>query len=336
MSNFRVSRCFRPFDDVNEYQLHHFCDASESAYGVVSYLRMTSEGGQVHCNIILAKAKLAPLKKMTIPRLELMAAALAVTMDRKIRKELDFPLNESVFWTDSTIVLHYIRSDNKRFRTFVANRISTIRDASEPRQWRYVNTEKNPADDVSRGLTPDKLNGRWLKGPSFLCADEMEWPIAPADLQVPPSDPEIKPPTENASAFTTQSEEKSLERLINTYSSWYKLRRGVSWLLKFMQWLKLKGKTQTEQELRDFKRISYDDMQKAEKRILHYVQKCFFQKEIESLTDSDGKVTKTSQLYKLDPKIVEGLVRVGGRLERSALPSEAKHPVVLPKGSHVA
>ncbi|XP_011669772.2 uncharacterized protein LOC100889397 [Strongylocentrotus purpuratus] len=336
MSNFRVSRCFRPFDDVNEYQLHHFCDASESAYGVVSYLRMTSEGGQVHCNIILAKAKLAPLKKMTIPRLELMAAALAVTMDRKIRKELDFPLNESVFWTDSTIVLHYIRSDNKRFRTFVANRISTIRDASEPRQWRYVNTEKNPADDVSRGLTPDKLNGRWLKGPSFLCADEMEWPIAPADLQVPPSDPEIKPPTENASAFTTQSEEKSLERLINTYSSWYKLRRGVSWLLKFMQWLKLKGKTQTEQELRDFKRISYDDMQKAEKRILHYVQKCFFQKEIESLTDSDGKVTKTSQLYKLDPKIDEGLLRVGGRLERSALPLEAKHPVVLPKGSHVS
>eukprot|EP00057_Strongylocentrotus_purpuratus_P005270 XP_003730565.1 PREDICTED: uncharacterized protein LOC100888978 [Strongylocentrotus purpuratus] len=120
------------------------------------------------------------------------------------------------------------------------------------------------------------------------------------------------------------------------YSSWYKLRRGVSWLLKFMQWLKLKGKTQTEQELRDFKRISYDDMQKAEKRILHYVQKRFFQKEIESLTDSAGKVTKTSQLYKLDPKIDEGLVRVGGRLERSALPLEAKHPVVLPKGSHVS
>nr|XP_054770423.1 uncharacterized protein LOC129278240 [Lytechinus pictus] len=336
MSNFRVNRCFKPSDETNKFQLHHFCDASESAYGVVSYLRMTSKRGQVHCSIILAKSRLAPLKRMTIPRLELMAATLAVTMDKKIRKELDFSMSESVFWTDSTIVLHYIGSKNKRFRTFVANRISAIQDASEPRQWRYVNTERNPADDASRGVSPDKLTGRWVQGPDFLWTDDTNWPVRPADLRgVLPDDLEMKP-TIGGSSFATQSEEMPLESFINTYSSWFKLRRGVCWLLKFMRWLKLKGDPQMGQDLNDFKRISYDDMQDAEKRILHFVQKCYFQREMETLTNPTGRVTKSSQLYKLDPNIEENLIRVGGRLERSALPLDAKHPVILPKESHVS
>ncbi|XP_063968676.1 uncharacterized protein LOC135157363 [Lytechinus pictus] len=202
-----------------------------------------------------------------------MAAALAVTMDKNIRKELGFSTSKSIFWTDSAIVLHYIGSKNKRFRMFVANRILAIHDTSQPRQWRYVNTEKNPADDASRGVSPDKLTGRWVQGPDFLWGDDTNLPVRPADLQGVLPDLEIKPSTIDASSFVTQSEEKPLETFINSYSSWFKLRRGVRWLVKFMQWLKLKGEPQMGQDLNYFKRISYD-MQDTEKIILHFVQRC--------------------------------------------------------------
>ncbi|XP_072173112.1 uncharacterized protein [Diadema setosum] len=149
-------------------------------------------------------------------------------MDRKIRKELDFPLRDSVFWTDSTIVLHYINSEDRRFRTFVANRIATIHDGSKPEQWRHVDTDRNPADDVSRGLPPGKLGGRWLKGPAYLLSDETEWPAAPADLKEVISDElEVKTAKGNAGTFSTMIQENPVENLLNHYSSWYRLKRAV-------------------------------------------------------------------------------------------------------------
>ena len=89
--------------------------------------------------------------------LELMAAVLAVKVDKMLRSELEYEIQESVFWTDSTIVLRYIANQDKRFHTFVANRVSSILDASVPAQWRHVPSELNPADDASRGLSMDEL-----------------------------------------------------------------------------------------------------------------------------------------------------------------------------------
>lgn len=90
------------------------------------------------------KSRVSPLKQMTIPRLELTAAAVAVKMDRSMTKELQMPLEESMFWSDSTTVLRYIASENVRFKTFVANRVSLIRDNTKPCQWMYVNSELQP------------------------------------------------------------------------------------------------------------------------------------------------------------------------------------------------
>ena len=111
---------------------------------------------------------------MTIPRLELSAAVIAVRMDRMLSRELSLTIQDSVFWTDSMIVLQYIYSCSKRFQTFVANRLSVIHDGSMPRQWRKVGTKDNPADDVSRGLNGFEMisNNRWKRGPVFLWQDE--------------------------------------------------------------------------------------------------------------------------------------------------------------------
>ena len=92
---------------------------------------------------------------MTVPRLELTAAILAVKVDKQIREEFDMPVNLVIFWTDSTIVLRYIKNTSKRFQTFVANQLQTIHDASSFNQWRHVPTKLNPADLASRGIKMD-------------------------------------------------------------------------------------------------------------------------------------------------------------------------------------
>ena len=109
-------------DEVKEYRLHHFADASEVAYGVVSYLRTEYTSGQVSTVLTMAKSRLAPLKVTTIPRLELCAATLATRQDELLRRELDLDLEPSQYWSDSTIVLWYINHEEKRLQTFVANR----------------------------------------------------------------------------------------------------------------------------------------------------------------------------------------------------------------------
>ena len=194
---FSVDRCFKPqnFGKTMSLQLHHFSDASQQGYGAVSYHRSMDDKGIIHCSFVMGKARTAPLKSITIPRLEVSAAVLASRLDKIIRREIDLPIHESVFWTDSTCVMNYIRSNDKRFHTFVANRVAIIHDGSSPSQWRYVNTEANPVDDASRGLAVDSLikKNRWIRGPDFLWEQKSRWPAQPTTVrEVPDDDPEIK------------------------------------------------------------------------------------------------------------------------------------------------
>lgn len=122
----------------------------------------------------MGKSRVAPIKPVTIPRLELSAAVVSTKLDKMSRNELSLPVDQSFFWTDSTCVLRYIENTNKRFQTFVANRIATIHDASTPTQWNYVDTLSNPADDASRGVPSDSLQ-RWIEGPNFLTQPNEAW-----------------------------------------------------------------------------------------------------------------------------------------------------------------
>lgn len=128
---------------------HHFSDASDQGYGTVSYLKMTADNFDIHVSFILGKARVAPMKQMTIPRLELAAAVLAVKVDKMLRREMVWKLSVSTFWTDSQSVLKYIANEQTRFHTFVANRISLIRANTNVSQWRHIGTKMNPADMAS-------------------------------------------------------------------------------------------------------------------------------------------------------------------------------------------
>ena len=120
---------------------------------------MLNELGGIHCSFLIRKTKLIPMKTLTTPRLELCAATIAVRLDEKLRTELNFlcPLEPSTFWMDRVSVLRYINNESSVFHTFVANRVQLIQDLSQSEQWRYVPTQENPADYVSRGLTIQAL-----------------------------------------------------------------------------------------------------------------------------------------------------------------------------------
>ena len=153
LSGLTILRCMQsstnPTPDApSEIQLHHFCDASELAYGAVSYLKIGDK-----CSLVMAKSRLAPIKPTSIPHLELLAAVIATDLDQQMKRELEIPIKETFFWTDSTIVLQYVSNKDRQFQTFVANCVAKIQECSEPTQWKHVDSASNPADDVSRGMT---------------------------------------------------------------------------------------------------------------------------------------------------------------------------------------
>lgn len=148
----------------------------------------------MHCAFIMGKARVAPLKQTSIPRMELTAALVASRMDKMWKKELQMHLQESVFWTDSTSVLRYISNETSRFKVFVANRVTEILEVSKPSQWKYVNTSCNPADLASRGVKVQTLlkDDSWLSGPKFLVEPEINWPVNLDFGKSSINDPEIK------------------------------------------------------------------------------------------------------------------------------------------------
>ena len=178
LSQLSVDRCVRPIDfgNVVSRQIPHFCDASQSAYGAVSYLRLVNSDGQVHCSFLIGKSRLAPLKQTTIPRLELAAATVSICLNKVLSKEFELPVDTITFGTDSMTVLRYTGNKSKRFHTYVANRVAFVREDSSPSKWRYIDTKSNPADDASRGVTANAFiqNNRWIKGPAFLLGPESQ------------------------------------------------------------------------------------------------------------------------------------------------------------------
>ena len=149
--------------------MHHFSYASETGYGVVTYIQSVNQQGEIFCNLVMARSRVAPLKFTSIPRLELTPATLTVKLAVQLRKELDVEIHDEVFWTDSKVVLGYIQNTTKKFKTLVANRIHQIKGNSDVLQWHYIPTKENPVDNCSRGLNMKQNNNvkRWFHGPAF-------------------------------------------------------------------------------------------------------------------------------------------------------------------------
>jgi hypothetical protein len=339
LESFGIDRCLRPenLGDVVESQLHHFSDASTKGYGAASYLRTIDKLGQVHCALVIGKSKLNPLKTLSIPRLELAAAVVAVKLDKHVRRELEIAVQESYFWTDSTLVLQYIKNEDKRFLTFVANRVALIHSGTSPEQWKYVDTANNPADDASRGISAEELlsGGRWLHGPDFLWSSPTNWPTQPAAIpQISDQDPEVKKSKAIVCAVVAEPPKADMfDDLMNRYSSWNKLKRVWAWILRFKKILLSRLRKADVGVLTSS--LSVPEIKEAELEIVKLLQSKYFSEEIEILRG--GKTLKKSgKLYRLEPLLDNrGILRIGGRLEHAPVSEEARHQAILPRDSHI-
>ncbi|XP_077260483.1 uncharacterized protein LOC143896453 [Temnothorax americanus] len=172
-------------------ELHGFADASEKAYAAVVYLRTECSSGEVAVSLVAAKIKVAPLKQVSLARLELNAAALLVRLANHARRVLKIEEDPTHLWTDATVVLGWIRGHPASWKTYVANRVSEIQLTLPDAYWHHVPGRENPADCASRGLLPKELveHPLWWQGPAWLRTKTSPW-SAPLDDEVPVDLPE--------------------------------------------------------------------------------------------------------------------------------------------------
>ena len=343
ISAFKVDRCyFRVRGSVLKIQLHLFCDASESAYGTVAYLRYSFKSGEHECAFVMAKSKLAPIKTLTLPRLELSAALTGARLSKLILHELDLPIEETFFWSDSVLTLQYISNTSNRYKVFVANKVSEIHELSGREQWGHVAGDENPADLLTRGvqnpanlMTCDAKGTSWLSGPAFLQRDEDSWFQHDVE-QLDNNDPEIKrkPLLVALSAISKRSSKFDVSR----FSSWMRLKRVAGWFLRLVQLFKDKLFLQLLQNWKKTnaspQSLTVAEIHTAELFIIRDVQGVVFENEIRSLKAGE-ELHPRSQLASLTPFIHNDIIRVGGRLRRADIPLDSKHPIILPKRHHL-
>lgn len=312
LEKIQIPRCFIPdhLSTIRKIELHHFSDASNNGYGQCSYIRIVADE-QVHCALVMGKARVAPTRVVSIPRLELTAATVSAAMSSVLREELELKIDQEFFWTDSQVVLGYIKNDARRFHVFVANRVQKIRDTTDPSQWFYVETSQNPADHASRGLkVAELIESNWLRGPKFLWEQEIVFSQRSPELLV--GDPEVKV------LKTDAVERDSFLHRLSRLSDWNTTLN----IIARIQRLAHKDRSGP---------ISVEERRGAALVLIRAAQREAFEKELKLFSQESTKLPKTHKMYQLDPIFQNGLLRVGGRLRMSSASVELKHPVILPK-----
>lgn len=302
-------------------EIHGFSDASCKAYGACVYIRCCISNNNFYAKLMCAKSRVAPLKQISLPRLELCGAVLLANLLKKCEIALKVSFNQKYFWSDSMITLAWIKADSSRWKTFVANRVGEIQTLCDPNDWNFVKSSENPADLLSRGVSPSFLcsSELWWKGPSWFYSDNNEW-----DLQDVNYDLNI-PEQKIVSHMATDSDKDSLLMdQINKHSSFKRLQRVVAYIYRFINNLK-GGHTA---RLLNFLTVS--ELQFSTLSLIKAVQRKVYPKEYYALLKNQP-IHKKSSLLSLSPFQRDGVIRVGGRIQNSNLDFDSKHPIILPK-----
>ena len=337
----KFDRCMIPqeFED-SAFEMHIFGDASTQAYGAVAYLRMVNAAGKIHVSLIGSKSRLSPIKPISLPRLELCGAVLTVQLRNMLIQALDIEIVGTWHWTDSKIVLAYLQNNTRRFKTFVSNRVAEIRRSSDPKEWHWISGPTNPADILSRGCNADEIPASWQHGPDFLWCYKSDWPsnenisLAEAEqhLEV------VKETAAHAADADQQLPVHPIDSLAKHYSSFYKMKKAVAYLLRFKKYLMTK---EVNVEV-----ISAEELAASEFFILKHVQVQSFCKELLSIKVK-GRVNLSSPISKLSPVLKDysgnhvedpkkALLHASTRLANSPLFNAPYRAIILPKNHRVS
>ena len=194
------------------------------------YIRSTHRTGTL-VRIVCSKNRLAPLKKVTLPRLELIAALIGARLLHYFCKETGYDIAEATLWSDSTVALGWICNDPNRWKTFVANRVTEIQTYTTPSQWKHCPGEDNPADHLSRGVTAEQLKKlrNWWHGPLWLSQDPSHWPTHQTRKHHPLPDER----TQSLLVGPTATSGRLIES--SSFSSYWSLLRVTAWVLRFVR-----------------------------------------------------------------------------------------------------
>ncbi|XP_035904112.1 uncharacterized protein LOC118508413 [Anopheles stephensi] len=314
----------------SKVELHSFTDASETAYGACVYARCENASGEVHVRLLASKSRVAPLKRITLPRLELSAAVLGAHLHHRVRKAMQLKASDSVFWSDSTVILNWIAYLPNTWKTFVANSVAEVQHHSHPRQWRHVPGSSNLADLVSRGMSAASitLSTLWNSDPDWLVLPSSHWPHSNPE-SIDGVDLEIRQVSANIVSTPTHP-------WFDIDSSYTRLLRIIAHCIRFARNAKQKARTQQLSPSSSSLMIPPPYIAAAKTALCRLAQQDAFSLEVRHLKRGEA-LAKQSSLRKLSPFIdEEGLIRVGGRLKLSQLPYQSKHPVVLPKHHKLA
>jgi len=172
--------------NATNIQIHGFCNSSECAYGACLYICSTDNKKKTSCELLCSTSKVAPLKQLTIPRLELCTPTLLSKLYKKATHALNITINKSYLWTDYSIVFTLIQGPPNKWKTFVGNRVAIIQEETVSAMWRHVPSQSNPADLISRGieLTTLTTSTLWWKGPQWLSQEPSSWPTTEVNIPI--------------------------------------------------------------------------------------------------------------------------------------------------------
>lgn len=304
-----------------------FSDASEVGYAAVVYLR-THKNGEIMTHLLCAKSRVAPLKKISIPRLELCAALLLANLLHFIVNNYNKVLVYSriLAFTDSAVVLAWLQGSPHQWTTFVANRVTQIQNRFSPSIWYHVSSQDNPADPGSRGLLPSELiaNSLWWAGPPWLRSEREHWPYNSIHRSHIADTSE----EQRKIVLTSMIKENPIIFLLSRYSSLTKIQRIVCYILRYVRIHTIKSTFIDPIFSTDAMPISMFELEGALTLLIKLVQQEVFQQELSLLKK---KCLLPKPFRKLTPFMDEvGVLRVGGRLVNAGISFQQKHPALLP------
>ena len=321
----RIKRCVIPesIDQIIDVQVHGFSDSSGAAYCAVVYLRKVCVSGIVKVRFLTAKTKVAPLKKVTNPRLELLSCLLLSNLVATIKSPLsDWGYDNSITcWNDNTSALGWIMYENRDRGPWVQPRVKNIRKIVEPANWRHVPGNCNPADIATREISPETMepDAVWFNGPKFLYKGPESWPRSTISEDDVLPDEKAGRGSTVVNVVVVQSHFGDVID-VEKFSSLHRLYMVVAYVSRFknnMMACIRGGLSRRDGE------ISFTEYRDAEKEVIKHEQ-FHIQK-----TDKYALLKKSLNLFPDE----DGILRVKGRLENSELEYNAKFPILL-RDSH--
>lgn len=345
--------------DCNQnMQWHIFCDASERAYGAVVYLRTQNSDGTIVSRLLTSKSRVAPVTKVTVPRLELLAAHIGAILAEYVINACNLPQIPVYFWSDSTIVIHWLKKDPALQKQFVGNRISSILKITQTveAKWQHVSGIENPADLLSRGLSSKDLQTAtlWWIGPNWLQLPQNQWPqptvstLSMAEIEADLK--ESKPAhiglinLDASNCFCVEGPNGVQTPLVSLHSTLDSILRISAFIIRFINILKRKcaeRKASSKQissttGLRGCHEVPIPSPEERDGALFYWIQvaqKCHYPQEVRAC-EKGIDLPANSQLRYFAPYIdAKGLLHVGGRLENMDASDQSKHQVFVPPES---